>query len=207
MRCRWCSNPEGFLSKDSYPEYKSDDFLKEAKSCEMMFFSSGGVTFTGGEATLNHEELIKTLKLLKENNIHTALETNGTSPYLMEIIKYVDYLIMDFKHFDDDILYEYTHIKGDVIKENFKKITDAKIPCHIRIPLINEFNASYPKEFALYFSKFDTENVKFEFLAYHEYGKQKWEEEYKIKDGFITKEILQTFKDEFKKQGLICIET
>ena len=62
-----------------------------------MFFSGGGVTFTGGEATLWGDELILLLTRLQELGIHTAIETNGTSPRLGEIAEHVDYLIMDIK--------------------------------------------------------------------------------------------------------------
>ena len=67
-----------------------------------MLFGGGGVTFTGGEATVQHAELAHLLFLLQENGIHTALETNGTSPVLPQLAQSVDYLIMDFKHWDGE---------------------------------------------------------------------------------------------------------
>ena len=41
-----------------------DEVVKEAVRCKPMFFSGGGVTFTGGEATLWHDELLETLNSL-----------------------------------------------------------------------------------------------------------------------------------------------
>lgn len=207
MHCLWCANPEGMKIKDNVKEYSKDEIIAEAKSARLMFFSGGGVTFTGGEATLFSDELIEVLKGLKENNIHTCIETNGTSEKLMEILKWTDYLIMDFKHFDDELLKKYTGTDGRVIKENFEKICNSGRQCHIRIPLINEFNGGCAKEFAEVLSKFKTENVVFEFLKYHEYGKEKWEEEYLIKDGFISDETLSLYKEEFTKHNLKCVTT
>lgn len=109
MRCIWCSNPEG-MKIDAGVDYSIKEIAKECEKSKMMFFSGGGVTFTGGEATLQTEELLELLKILKEKNIHTAIETNGTSKRLQEILEYVDYLIMDFKHYDKDILKKYTGI-------------------------------------------------------------------------------------------------
>ena len=207
MRCRWCSNPEGMTANADFKDYTVDEIVREAISCKMMFFDGGGVTFTGGEATLCADELIAVLKGLKYNDINTAIETNGTSKRLFDILEYVDYLIMDFKHFNDEILKEYTGVDTKTIKENYKRICESSRKCHIRIPLINEFNASYPREFAEYLSGYNTDNISFEFLAYHEYGKEKWTEAYKIKDGFVSLDTIKSFKDEFENKGLKVITT
>lgn len=206
MRCLWCSNPEG-MKGDKGKDYTPAEILEEAKGAEMMFFSGGGVTFTGGEATLQHTELLQTLKLLKEADIHTAIETNGTSDRLCELSEYIDYLIMDFKHYDTEILKKYTGMGNEIVKKNFEKFCADGRQIHIRIPLINGINADNPKGHAEYFSKFNTDHTVFEFLAYHEYGKEKWTEEYKITDGFVTKETVEKFKKVFKEYNLKLITT
>lgn len=207
MKCLWCANPEGINIDTNHKDYTANDILKEAISCKPMFFDGGGVTFTGGEATLYCDGLIEVLKLLKQNDIHTCIETNGTSKRLDEILPYVDYLIMDFKHYDSNVLKKYTGCDGNIIKSNFKKICDTKRQCHIRIPLVNEFNGSCYTEFALYLSAFDTTNVVFEFLKYHEYGREKWTEEYKITDGYVTDDTVLNYINEFKKYNLKVIKS
>ncbi|MEE1225330.1 MAG: radical SAM protein [Clostridia bacterium] len=206
MRCIWCSNPEG-MSLSGGKEYSVEELFDECKRSRAMFFSGGGVTFTGGEATVQHEELIELLKLLKKEGIHTAIETNGTSPKLCEILKYIDYLIMDFKHYDSDILKKYTGVGNSEIKKNFELNCATGQPQHIRIPLINGINTQNPDGFADYFSMFNTQNTDFEFLAYHEYGKEKWTSEYEVKDGFVSRETLEKFKEVFIKKGLKIITT
>ncbi len=207
MHCLWCSNPEGMKAESEYKEYTPDELVHEAISCKPMFFSGGGVTFTGGEATLDYKSLLAALKGLKENNIHTAIETNGTSPHLDELLPYIDYLIMDFKHYDSDTLKRYTDMGAEQIKKNYESICKSGRQYHIRIPLIKHFNAEHPERFAEYFSKFPTENTVFEFLKYHEYGKEKWHEEYKITDGFVSDETVKNFKEVFKAYGLKCVTT
>ena len=206
MKCIWCSNPEGMdvsVGKETTPQ----EIVKECISCKPMFFGGGGVTFTGGEATLQERELLEVLKKLENSDIHTALETNGTSKDLREIAKYIDYLIMDFKHYDGEILKKYTGVSNEKIKENFEYFCKIGRQLHIRIPLINGINTQNPDGFAKYFSNFNTTNVVFEFLPYHEYGKEKWTEEYKVIDGFITKETLDLFKETFKIYNLQLIKT
>ena len=201
MKCIWCSNPEG-MELEGGKEYSVNDIFDECRRSKMMFFSCGGVTFTGGEATVQYQELSALLKLLKAENIHTAIETNGTSLNLQKLLKYIDYLIMDFKHYDSDILKKYTGIGNEIVKKNFETNCAKGRQQHIRIPLINGINTDNPQNFAKYFSKFNTDNTVFEFLPYHEYGKEKWQEEYKVKNGFIAEETLARFKEVFINHNL-----
>ncbi len=206
MRCPWCSNADG-MTMDAGKDYSVEDIVKEVLSCRPMFFSGGGVTFTGGEATLQADELIEVLKILKKENIHTALETNATSKRLPEIAEFIDYLIMDFKHFDSDIHKEYTGIGNGQIKENFEKLCRYGRQLHVRIPLINGINTGHPQKFAEYFSSCASDKTVFEFLLYHEYGKEKWQGEYTIKDGFVSEDTLNKFIEVFKMNGLKIVTT
>ena len=47
-----------------------DYIVKEILSCVPMFFENGGVTFTGGEATLQIEPLYEIMKKVKENQLY-----------------------------------------------------------------------------------------------------------------------------------------
>jgi len=206
MRCIWCSNPEG-MRADAGKDITAAELVKECESCRLMFFSGGGVTFTGGEATLQLDELIELRRLLKEKGIHTALETNGSSERLAELYPYLDWLIMDFKHFDGGLMRKYTNLDNAAVKRNFEYNCKTGREQHIRIPLIRGFNAESPQGFADYFSAFCTEKTDFEFLPYHEYGKEKWTEEYLVKDGFIEEGTLERFKEIFSSRGLTVVET
>lgn len=206
MACIWCSNPDG-MSPTAGKDYSVKEIVDECISCRPMFFSNGGVTFTGGEATLQADELIEVLAALKQAGIHTAIETNGTSKRLPEIAELVDYLIMDFKHHDSEILKSFTGMGNEAIKSNFEHFCNTGRQFHIRIPLINGVNADSPEDFAEYFSRYNTKNVVFEFLAYHEYGKEKWQGEYKVENGFIAPDTIAKFKSIFKEYGLNTVIT
>ena len=206
MRCIWCSNPEG-MRADAGIDYALEELLDECIRSRMLFFSGGGVTFTGGEATVQYEELSRLLKMLKKAGIHTAIETNGTSAHLQELLEDIDYLMMDFKHYDSDILKRYTGVGNEQVKYNFEENCRKKRKQHIRIPLIRHINSEHPEEFAKYFSAFDTQNTVFEFLPYHEYGKEKWVDTYQVKDGFITEAQQKEFEAIFKQYGLQIVRT
>lgn len=206
MHCPWCSNPDGMDGKAG-KDFTKEEILSEALSCKAMFFLGGGVTFTGGEASLWYKELLPLLRALRDAGVHTAIETNGTSPHLLSLVEQIDYLIMDFKHYDSAALFGATGVGGEVLKENFEAICQSGRSVHIRIPLINGFNTESPEAFAEYFSAHAHEGVIFEFLPYHEYGKDKWKTPYTVKDGFVSKETLSRFEDVFRAHGLKLVKT
>ncbi len=206
MHCPWCSNPEG-MSFCGGTEYSAEQLARECIRSRAMFFSGGGVTFTGGEATMQWEELINVLEQLQKEHIHTALETNGTSAHLPEIQKYVDYLMMDFKHYDREAFRKFTGVKIDSLLHNYEYLCGIGRQLHVRIPLINCINTEDPEGFAKFLSSFDTSNVVFEFLPYHEYGKKKWKTEYAIKDGFVSAEQIENFKKTFAAYKLKTVNT
>ena len=233
MRCIWCSNPEGMeagILGVGHPEnmecetreqtgilaeakpgkckyYTVEELTRECVRSRMMFFGGGGVTFTGGEATLQHEELKELLMALQKEQIHTAIETNGTSHRLRELLPYIDYLIMDYKHYDSRLLKRYTGIGNEGINENFAYIFASGRQIHVRIPLINGVNTENPEGFASWFAKYHPENAVFEFLPYHEYGKEKWVTEYQVENGFVSEETLEKFRAAFHKYQLKMITT
>ena len=206
MHCPWCSNPEG-MSLTGGTEYSTEQIVHECIRSRAIFFSGGGVTFTGGEATLQWEDLLEVLKQLRAANIHTAIETNGTSPHLPEIQKHVDYLMMDFKHYDKEVFRNFTGINIDPLLRNYEYLCGIGRQLHIRIPLINHVNVEDPEGFAEVLSRFDTSNVVFEFLPYHEYGKKKWKTEYQITDGFVSADQLRRFQKVFAEYNLKTIHT
>lgn len=193
FKCKWCSNPESMRSDyENATEYSAEFIVDEVQRSRMMFFDGGGVTFTGGEPTIQADELIEVLKELKKSGINTAIETNGSSNRLPEISEYIDYLIMDIKQPDDVIHKKYTLHSNKQTVDNFKTLTQLRTQLHIRIPLINGVNTD-PKPFAELFSSVNMKNTVVEILPYHEFGKCKWIEEYEITDGFVPDEIQKQF--------------
>ena len=171
-----------------------------------MFFDGGGVTFTGGEATMQFDELTEILKMLKNEGICSAIETNGSHPRLETLFGLVDYLIMDIKHFDFERHKFWTGDDGKNTYENLKKLCDSGRQALIRIPIINGVNAE-PEKFAKFFKKLNCSMLEFEFLSYHEFGKNKWSTPYEIENGFVSDEVMLRFDEVFKNNGFKVINT
>lgn len=205
--CKWCSNADSIPKNNPKAKDVSvAELFDEICRSRMMFFDGGGVTFTGGEATLQADELIELLKLLNANNISTCIETNGSSPRLTEIAQYVDYLIVDMKHFDDDEHKKWTGAPLETVKHNIAALLASGRQMHLRIPVINGVNVN-PTAFAEFFAKQNTANAVFEFLAYHEYGKDKWQGKYQIENGFVSDETIKEFISVFESFGLRTVST
>jgi len=210
MNCPWCANPEG-LPRQGGQSISPLALVEEIVSCKSLFFDDGGVTFTGGEATLQFGQLEEVLTLLRKENIHTAIETNGTHPDLERLFPLLDLLIIDCKQVNDQIHKERTGTSNQNILENIRKAVLLHPYVWIRIPLVNGFNTSSEDlegfvSFAKEILESAGENqVKFEFLPYHEYGKSKWKEsgrKYPIENGFVSEEIIAMFRETFKANGI-----
>ena len=51
------------------------------------------------------------------------------------------------------------------------------------------------------------DNTVFEFLPYHEYGKDKWKTEYKVINGFVSDSVVKDFVKTFEQYGLNTVTT
>lgn len=223
MKCGWCSNPEGMpVGRESsgessakntiYKVYDTHSILEEIESCKPMFFDGGGVTFTGGEPTIQFEALKELLEGSIAAGVSTAIESNATHKDLDKLFPFIDQLILDFKFANDEKQIQYTGISNKQIKENFKKAFSSGKPMLIRIPVINNVNAN--EEEILDIIKFmisnNTKNAEFELLAYHEYGKVKWEKcgkHYTIADGYVSKDRIKHLEKLFYDNDLVIKRT
>ena len=79
-----------------------------------------GVTISGGEPTYQFPFLIELLRALRCNGFHTAIETNASSPKLLELLKYLDLVICDLKQLDDKKHREQTGFSNKMVLENIK---------------------------------------------------------------------------------------
>lgn len=193
-------------------EISIKELVDEAVHSKALFFEGGGVTFSGGEPTLQYEELKEALRLLKETGIHTAIETNGTHLQLEKLFPLVDELIIDFKQANEKKHKEYTGISNKVIRENIRKASERHSNIHIRTPLISEFNGDikYIPEFLDFFASLNCSHLQFEFLTYHEYGKSKWKQcgmQYQIQEGYVTEALRSEYEDAFRKANLTVVRT
>ncbi|MGC8744420.1 MAG: glycyl-radical enzyme activating protein [Verrucomicrobiia bacterium] len=124
-------------------EYSPRQLIKEILKDRMFFEeSNGGVTFSGGEPLAQPEFLIESLKLLKEQGIHTAVDTCGFAPqeFLKEAAKETDLFLFDIKFISPELHKIYTGERNELIIENLTLLGKIHNNIWIRIPVIQDVN-------------------------------------------------------------------
>ena len=225
LRCPWCANPEGLepdgvmmkLHGDSPPrlsceEWELDELLNLCRESSSLFFDGGGVTFTGGEPTVQGDVLMEALRALQKSEIHTAVETNGTSPRLPDFFPLIDQLIVDFKTADPEKHQKILGPGGEILLENIRAALAEHRDPIIRLPLFHGFNTSDEdlEGFLSFLGEGPKEHGAFEFLAYHEFGVVKWKQcglEYCQGGYHVPPEIIRRFSDAFLSKRLQVIHT
>lgn len=117
LRCLYCHNPETWKAQESDLKMTPEELVSKIKRY-LPYYNNGGVTFSGGEPLLQKDFLLECLKLLKKENIHTAIDTAGVgNGDYEEILEYVDLVILDIKSVDEK---EYKYITGKDMTEFYK---------------------------------------------------------------------------------------
>lgn len=154
MRCAWCHNPEGWDPRPQLFHGMDGDRIcgREVEAGELAeellrnkdFFemNQGGVTFTGGEPTLQADFLCEVLDLLA--GVHRAVETCGWCPEetFQRVLDRVELVLFDIKHTDPEAHRHWTGRDNAPILANLRRLKQSGKPFVVRIPLIPGVNDS-----------------------------------------------------------------
>lgn len=104
--------------------------------------SGGGITLSGGEVMMQHEFASQILSLCKQNQIHTAIETNMSFPWreYEKVLPNIDLVMTDIKHMEDGCHRQGTGISNQPILANILKLGEIKKPLIVRTPVIPGYN-------------------------------------------------------------------
>ncbi|MBQ7337505.1 MAG: radical SAM protein [Clostridia bacterium] len=209
LRCPWCSNPEGLFGSGRVVE--AQEIVREVLSARPMFFDGGGVTFTGGECTLQAAALLFVIGQLKAAGVNVAMESNAATKDFLSLASVCDIVIADYKHPDATILRTVTGGDLALIESNLSSLIGQRF-VHLRIPLVHAFNDDDAAidGFVRFFSQLPRERYDVEILSYHEYGKEKWHtcsKEYTVTDGYVEPQRIQALTATLREAGVRVIKT
>lgn len=188
LRCKYCHNRDTWDVKGG-TEYTTDEIIEQVKKySSYMKFSGGGLTVSGGEATLQPEFLKDLFKKAQENEIHTCLDTSGfvNIDVIDPVLDYTNLVLLDLKHMVPEKCKDLVGVSIDKILELAKHLSDRNIPVWIRHVLVPGITDD--RENLELMGKFIStlKNVdRVELLPYHTLGVHKWENmgfEYELKD-------------------------
>ena len=221
LKCHWCANPESqnfereIISDPSgdrvYGRFYTVDELMVEILKDKPFYekSGGGVTLTGGEPFLQNEFIYLLCSELKKEKIHIAAETAGyISKDIFNVLAgLMDFIYIDFKHYNPKSHFEGTGISNSLIMENIKSLSKKRSNFVVRIPIIPGFNDSLEdaKYFADYLNEMEVQFV--ELLPFHQLGENKYKYaniEYKYKDiPVMSPDSLSDYKKILTDAGVI----
>lgn len=158
------------------PQEIIDQIKKDRKFFDK---SDGGITLSGGEVMMQTQFATEILKLAKEEEIHTCIETCGFAGQkeFTAILKYVDNVLFDYKITDSDEHKYYTGRSNKMILNNLKFLCENGTKIILRIPIIPGINDTTSHFEAITEISNQYENIiKVEVLPYHNWGGHKYHE-------------------------------
>lgn len=189
LQCKYCHNRDTWDLKGGEPK-SLDDILEKIKRYKnYMMLSGGGVTVTGGEPFLQVKFLIELFKKLKEEGIHTCIDTSGIvaiTDDVKELLKYTDLVLLDIKHIDDEKCKKLVGVSNKRELEFAQYLNENNIKIWIRQVLVPGYTDDEEdlKRLKKFIKSLKTvENVQV--LPYHSMGKFKWEKlgnKYELED-------------------------
>ena len=120
----------------------ADEILDAVLRDRIFYGARGGVTFSGGECLLQADFVTTVLKKLKEQGIHTAIDTCGCVAWseIEKTLDACDLYLYDVKCVTPHLHREYTGADNSLILENLQRLSRTGKEIWVRVPVIPEFN-------------------------------------------------------------------
>lgn len=186
------------------------EIVERAQRYRPLFGRHGGVTFGGGEPTLQANQLLFAVKALRQKGIHTAIETNGSSPDLQKFVGLVDLLICDLKCISSDKHLQWMEADNRQVLQNLWSLARKQSQLIIRIPFVKDMNDSKEEmekiRMFLYDLARQRKNLQVEVLRQHHLGEPKYAalgKEYPMRGSKVPdRDKAQAFVEKIIKCGL-----
>ncbi len=137
LRCSCCHNPDTWeFGKET--ETTPEELLRKILRFKGYFGEDGGVTVSGGEALCQAEFVYELFKLLKEENIHTCLDTSGyiLNDQAKKLLSITDLVLLDIKYTNAEDYQKYVGCDLNKVLEFYDYLENNNIPCWIRQVII-----------------------------------------------------------------------
>lgn len=224
MRCQYCHNPDTWKMEDG-KEMQAEEIIEKLER-NRSFYTTGGITATGGEPMLQLDFLTELFTKAKEKGIHTCLDTSGIMfPWMPDLdentdeskkmravveqqrgkidrlMEVTDLVMLDIKHIEDEPHKVLTgHSNQNILA--FARYLDAiGKPVWIRHVVVPGITFERKELEALGSFLNTLSNVeKLEVLPYHALGKVKYDN---LGMDYILKDTPQLTKAEAKEAEAI----
>ena len=178
LQCKYCHNRDTWDMKGG--SYKSlDDIFNKIMNYKNYIFPNGGVTITGGEPLLQAKFIFELFSKLKEQHIHTCIDTSGMvalTEDIKKVLSVTDLVLLDIKHIDDEKCKNLVGKANKIELEFATYLSDNNKKMWIRQVLVPGYTDDKDDLLKLknFISTLKTVQ-KVELLPYHNLGRYKWE--------------------------------
>ena len=111
FRCLYCANPDTIDAVGESTLTEASHIVEQAVSFKPFFGKKGGITFSGGEPTVQAKSLIPLFEQLKKEDIHICVDSNGAiwNKDVERLWQLTDLVMLDIKEFNPN---RHLHITG-----------------------------------------------------------------------------------------------
>lgn len=205
FRCLYCANPDTIPVMGGTPT-KPEKIVEMALNEKPFFGKRGGVTFSGGEPTMQAEALIPVVERLKENGINVCIDSNGGvwNQHVEKLLGLSDLVLLDIKEFNPGRHEELTGRSNTRTLKTALWLEEHCKPFWLRYVLVPGYSDFEEDIRALGTHFKDYRMIKrVEILPYHTLGVNKYEslgQEYRLKNVPLnTKEQLSRAESLFNE--------
>lgn len=187
FRCLYCANPDTIDLKGESKETSIEEIVQMAMSQRPFFGKKGGLTFSGGEPTVQAKELVPLFRRLKEQGIHICLDTNGSiwNEQVEVLLELTDLVLLDVKQRNDERHHQLTGRSNEQTLKTAEWLEKHNKPFWLRYVLVPGYSNAEEdiRALGVHFQNYHMLQ-RVEILPYHTLGVHKYEamgQSYKLK--------------------------
>lgn len=198
FRCLYCANPDTIAIHDG-KETNPQEIIRMSLSQSAFFGKKGGVTFSGGEPSIQAKALIPLFQSLKKENIHICLDTNGSiwNEDVKELLQLTDLVLLDIKEFDKERHRTITGHSNEQVLHTAAWLESNNKPFWLRyvlVPGYSDFTEDI-RELGKHLGKYKMIQ-RVEILPYHTLGVHKYENMHKE---YLLKEVKENTPEQLEQ--------
>lgn len=185
------------------------EIIEIALKDKAFYGDEGGITFSGGECTMQIDFLLECLQTAKSVGLNTAVDTSGyvDKVKLKQIMPYTDLFLYDLKAYSEKIHIKATGVSNKKILENFIFLCQNKCNIWVRIPVVNGYNATIEEMTNIAeFLKGNNFLDHIELMPYHILGSNKYDNLGLLKNcdssQIVEKDLMSNIINLFKEKEL-----
>lgn len=190
-------------------EMTAEEAAEKLLEDRAFYGENGGITLSGGESLMYPSFCEELLKIIKQEKIHTAIDTCGfvSEDVIERVLPYTDLFLYDIKAMDSHLHKRLTGAGNERILQNLLYLNEKGAKTEIRIPYVPGYNDGEMEKIALFLKKL-TNITGVKILPYHKYAGAKYAAIGRINtlpNRVPTEKEIKAAQEKFRAHGLTAL--